>query len=160
MTTPTPSRMDTIRSVVDRLSQPRTIEAKDSTEAVRRIIAQNNRLDSLGHADAWKPGEASKLYKMLPPERQSMVRAILTVHDNALQLGRYGDPTFAQRATGIDKEVLDTFHRRLEDDYIVDELTKRRGSDADLPPPPLDRRDFIEAAIEAHSPTLAGGDSE
>lgn len=148
------SRNGVIRQVVEQLSRPRTINAKDATYLVAKAVKQNNALERRGF-EGWKPAEAVKLVKTLPPASRMALGAALEVHTEQLELGRHGDPKFVARATGFDPEVLDTLHDKLTDDYITLGVIERRGSDASLPPPPLTQRDHIEAAYLAN-----GGDQE
>jgi hypothetical protein len=102
-------------------------------------------------------GGMTRLLHALSPEEQRQIREVANLYANARDMGRHGH--------GVRKDLLDAFDlpadlaeaviNGLEVDYVAAELQRRRGSDADRPLPALTRRDYIGAAIDAHSPVPA-----
>jgi hypothetical protein len=97
------------------------------------------------------PGGMTKIMFTLPPEDRQRVTEVANLYAHQRDCGRHGRPQDVLDAYAIDKETAEAVVDGLEMDYVAAELQRRRPTDADRPLPELTRRDYIGAAIDAHS---------
>jgi hypothetical protein len=93
----------------------------------------------------------------IKPEDRPYVGSMIILADHNREMGRYGDVGRVAKFHGVDKELLDIVLDNVETDYVADKLMEKRGTDADRPLEPPNRRDHIEAALDHHN---AIGDTE
>lgn len=97
-------------------------------------------------------GGMTKLLYRLPPEEQRLVKEVVTKYADQRELGRYGDPQRVLTPHGVSSKLADAVTDAFEMDYVAAELQRRHRKDnSDLELPELDRRDYINGAIDAHT---------
>lgn len=97
------------------------------------------------------PGGMTKVLATLPPEDRQRVTEIANLYAHQRDCGRHGRPQDVLDAFDVPRDVAEAVVDGLEVDYVAAELQRRRGSDGDRPLPELTRRDYIDAAFDAHS---------
>ena len=148
---PSPSREQTIRQAWANLGPPPIPPAPGPTDTMG--LAGHVVRSTLDEPHAI--GGMSKLVGLLPPSDREVVKLAVNLIDHEQELGRHGNSHKVHAVLGttshLDRAVVDKVVDGLTVDYVTATLLGRMGSDLDIPPPPLDRRDVIDAAIDAHS---------
>jgi hypothetical protein len=94
------------------------------------------------------PGSMTLIRQHLSPEDDQLLLQGLNRIDNAVELGRWGDPARVCAEMEADPGVTARVYNSAQVDYVVSKLEERR-SDATLPLPEITRRDQIGAAMDA-----------
>jgi hypothetical protein len=97
------------------------------------------------------PGGMTAVIQSLPTETAFAVCAAVDACGNQQELGRHGDVDRVSTTFEVDRPLLEVVTDQVDVDYVCHQLQARRGSDADLPVPELTRRDYLSAALDAHS---------
>jgi hypothetical protein len=144
----TTDRRASIERAWAKASRPRGLRiegARPGQGMTLQVAAQIAR--SGGH----RPGDMTKLLHQLPEDDRAKVREVANLYADQRDAGRHGRPDDVLEAFEVDKATAEAVVNGLEVDYVAAELQRRRGSDADRPLPELTRRDYIDAALEAHA---------
>lgn len=99
-----------------------------------------------------KPGEATHVIGLLPNEKRDNFMRVAILYEKAKEMGKYGAPLIIDLAKRINMplEMVVRICEALLQDDIARRVSTKRGNDANLDIPPLNRRDHIEAALMAH----------
>lgn len=97
------------------------------------------------------PGGMTKLLHSLPEDDRQRATEVANLYATHRDAGRHGRPQDVLDAFAVDKETAEAVVDGLEMDYVAAELQRRRPTDGDKPLPELTRRDYIGAALDAHS---------
>ena len=114
-----------------------------------------DKLNKLKPWDYLPPGEVSRELKKLPlDERKLVLNAAFEVLDEEERGPKHGlGREFILTQHLANTPAMNRLVDHVEIDMVTNALINKRGSDADLPIPEPDRRDFIRAAIDAHGGT-------
>lgn len=96
------------------------------------------------------PGRMRSVLEALDPEDRARLIEGANVYDHEVAMGRHGSREKACEELEVDPTVARRVHDGLQVEYVCHQLQARK-SDADLPPPPLTRRDVLSAAFDAHT---------
>jgi hypothetical protein len=106
------------------------------------------------------PGETTRLIASLPLVERAEAAAAIEAYHEEKQLGRHGDTQRLLDSWGGDRETVEALEEGAAIDHVTRALIERRGSDGDRPLPELTRRDYLDAAIDAHSSPSTPSPSE
>lgn len=116
-------------------------------EQTEQVIRSMRQVDPHFHPAV---GSMTKVIGRLEPEEMGSVLAVANLYHHEDEMGRHGNKQRVLDTFEVDQDIADTVHDALQVDYVAAAL-QRRKSDADLPIPDLNRRDFLSAAFDAHS---------
>lgn len=98
-------------------------------------------------------GGMTRVLYALPPQDRAAVQQAANWYAHERDLGRHGDTSRVLKHFDVSEDVARKVVDGLEVDWVANELQKRRSGDGDKPLPPLTRRDYLDAAADAHAGT-------
>lgn len=142
------SRRGAIESAFQKAMAPRPAPRVKPGSSLLQIAAQVVRAER-------EPGVGgmTRVLYALPPEERAAVQQAANWYAHERDLGRHGDVSKVTKHFDVSDDVARKVVDGLEVDYVANELQKRRPGDGAQPLPELTRRDYIEAAVHAHTAT-------
>lgn len=137
-----PTRRDAVSAAFDQVTRPRAIPDVEAHFA------------SLKPHEHEVPGTGARIMRSLPVDQRLKTYLAAEEYLDQQALGKHGSTQYAldvHLPDKADQAGFTKFVEQLEIDDTAHRLQQRRGTDADLPPPDITRRDVLSAAFDAHS---------